>query len=194
MFMLKKNFHKLVIKNFIFALLLFLTFTSCKEKKTYIISNTSDFDLIEDLMLVHGELISDNNYNFSEVELGQLLKDIQFILEVYTCNFDNYINGSDVVYYKVIIENKAVNVCESSDFIYVWQPDNSNAILDGPYKGYIKQDYFDFISEFECYTKILSFYKALSIYYEKINSSYLSNFYSYEYLNDLYIKWSMSKM
>lgn len=192
--MLKKTFHKLVIKNLIYVLLLSLLFTSCKEKRTYIISNTTDFDLIEKLMLAHGKLVSDNNYNFSEIELGHLLKDIQIILEVYTCNFDNYINGSNVVYYKVIIENNTVNVCESSDFRYIWQPDNLKAILDGPYKGYIKQAYLDFTSEFECYAKILSFYKALSIFYEKINSSYLPDFYRYEYLNDLYINRTMSKM
>lgn len=184
--MIKKRFYQLILKTLCIILLISFILSSCSREKEYLITDTSDFSLVGDLMRIRGKQTDDNKYSFTEDDLKLLLNDLKVVLEVYQCNFDNYIDGSNVVYNIVVIENDLVEVKESSDFRYIWKPDDINAISDGPYKGYIKQPYINPIVEIQQYARVLSFYKALCIYIERIDTSYLSNYYRFEYLNDFY--------
>lgn len=184
--MLRSRLYQLIIKVLCITFLTSFILSSCSREKEYLITDTSDYSLVGDLMRIHGKQAGDNKYSFTEDNLKFLLNDLKVVLEVYECNFNNYIYGSNIIYYNVAVENGSIDVKESSDFRYVWKPDDKNAISDGPYKGYIKQPYIDPVCAIQEYARIISFYKALCIYIEKIDSSYLSNYYRFEYLNDFY--------
>lgn len=84
------------------------------------------------------------------------------------------------------MENQ-IEIEESTDFRYIWAPDDSDAIQSGKYKGYIKKPYLDEIMKINNFANLLSFYKSINFLRECNEKGFLPDYYKYEYMFIYYI-------
>lgn len=172
---------------YIFLSFIFISlFSGCSYEKLYTISYLDESEIITRLLIKNCYSSEGKEYKYTEKQLVALANDVKCILEISSCNLQNYIYKSNHKYYIIRIEDEILTE-ESEDFRYVYNPTDFNAIQTGEYKGYIKVPYLDISSEIDSYASVLSFYKTIFFCLNKIDDKYLSDSNKYEYLFEYYL-------
>lgn len=180
-------YKKMKINLFLILLIASFTFSSCSFEKKYIITDNYDYNLISDLLAIHGQLSNNNDYILTQKQITELSEDLNLLLEISSCNLENYISKSNHNFYLVKIENNQINIEESTDFRYIWAPDDFDAIKNGQYKGYVKKPFLNESLEINNFTKLLSFYKSISLLRASDEKGFLPDYYRYEYMYIYYL-------
>lgn len=172
---------------YLFIILIVISlFFGCKYNKLYTISNFNNSAIISGLLKKNCHSIKENEYKYTEKQLVALLYDTKYVLDILSCNIQNYINKSDHKFYNIKIKDEILTE-ESDDFQYVYKPEDFNSIKTGEYKGYIKKPYLNISLEIDSYANVLSLYKSIFVYLNKIDNKYLPDSNRYEYMFKYYL-------
>lgn len=184
----KMKVKLLKINIFLILLITSILFFSCSFEKKYVITDNYEYNLISDLLAIHGQLSTNNDYILTKKQMSELSGNLILLLEISSCNLENYISESNQNFYLVKIEDSQIKIEESTDFRYVWDPDGFDAIKDGKYKGYVKKPYLDEVLEISNFTKLLSFYKSINLLRTCDEKGFLPDYYKYEYMFLYYLR------
>lgn len=174
------------IKLYTLLIFILVLFSGCKKEKLYSISILDDSEIISRLLQKNCYSFEGNEYKYTEKQLISFENDAKCVLEILNCNLQNYIYNSKHKYYIIKIEDE-IQTIESEEFMYVYNPTDFNAIQSGEHKGYVKTPYLDVALEIDIYARVLSLYKIVFEYLNKIDDKYLSDAGRYEYLFSYYL-------
>lgn len=166
--------------------LISIFFSGCSHEKICTISNFDESEMISKLLNKNCYMSEGNEFKYTEKQLVALEYDVKCVLEILNCNLQNYIYDSKHKYYIVKIEDE-IQIEELEDFKYVYKPEDFCAIQSGEYKGYVKEPYLNISIEIDNYARLLSLYKTIFVYLNKIDNKYLSDASRYEYLFEYYL-------